>query len=92
MSRVTDLEKFALEQVYRPYWNTLIIDLGVVPEGRPDRLTKNVNLENAVSLLKAHPKWANLVIDRISRCKFTFAKYLESHELVKFIQLDFYLS
>ena len=80
-TRITDLEKFVLEQVYRPYWTSLV-KTGCV---RPEKLTKGANLENAVVHLKAYPEWANLVIDRIQRCDFTFAKYLQEHELVKFI-------
>lgn len=77
--KISDLEKFALEHVYRPYQDMIGID------ERLERLNKDFNLENAVSHLKENPNWAMYVLDRIRRCKFTFAKYLRDHELVRLI-------
>lgn len=77
--RVTDLEKFALEHVYRPYQTMIGLDK------RLERLNKDFNLENAVSHLKNNPNWAAHVLDRIKRGKVVFAEYLQGHELVVFI-------
>lgn len=80
--KVSDLEKFALEQVYRPYQNMIGMD------ERLDRLNKDFNLENATSHLKENPNWAAHVLDRIKRCEFTFSPYLQDHELVRLILKD----
>ena len=77
--RVTDLEKFALEHIYRPYQTMIGL------EKRLERLNKDFNLENAVSHLKENPNWAAHVLDRIKRGNVVFAKYLKEHELVVLI-------
>jgi hypothetical protein len=79
--KITDLEKFTLEQVYRPYWATLMG--GDYP--RLAVLTSVHNLDTAVRDLSENKEWAELVLDRIRRCEFIFPYYI-SHPLVDCIK------
>jgi hypothetical protein len=76
--RVTDLEKFALEEVWRPY-QTL---MGY--EKRLERLP--VSLEETAKLLVVDETgWSKCVLDRIAAIGFTFPSYVQ-HTLVRVIQ------
>ena len=78
--KITDLEKFCLEQVYWPYQSML-------PGGQGKRLEKLIfpyDLDNALPLLKDYKDWASLVLNRIQGCKFYFPSYIK-HPLVTFI-------
>ena len=80
MIKITDLEKFALEQVYRPYFFTLT--------GKSDwleKLNKEYNLENVMNHLRGNKPFALQVLARIREVGFTFAPYLREHDLVKYI-------
>ena len=78
--KVTDLEKFTLEQIFRPYQNALGIG-----DKRLERLTKDFNVNTARGLLIKNKKWAKLVLSRITRCHFYFPDYIK-HRLVTFIK------
>ncbi len=74
MKRVTDLEKFALEEVWRPYQNMMGY------EKRLERLP--VGLEETARLLQADTTgWSKRVIDRIKNIGVTFPDYIQ-HPLV----------
>ncbi len=74
MKRVTDLEKFALEEVWRPYQNMMGY------EKRLERLP--VGLEETARLLRADTTgWSKRVIDRIKNIGVTFPDYIQ-HPLV----------
>jgi hypothetical protein len=81
--KVTDLEQFVLEQIYRPYQ----LSLGIGDE-RLERLNKEYNLETARGLLIKKKEWARLVLSRASRCGFYFPDYIQ-HPLVKFLKNAF---
>ena len=78
--KVTNLEKFVLEDIFRPYQNVL-----GVSDKRIERLTKQYNLNTARQLLIENKEWAKLVLDRISECNFYFPSYIK-HSLVRFIK------
>jgi len=78
--KVTDLEKFVLEQVYRPYQ----ISLGI-GDKTLEHLTKEYNLDNARLNLIKNKKWCIEVMDRISRIPFYFPDYIK-HPLLPFIK------
>lgn len=78
--KVTDLDKFVLEQVYRPYWGALMGS----DYPRLDNLTGNHNLDTVMNDLLEKPEWARLVLERIYRCEFTFPYYIV-HPLVSHI-------
>ena len=60
MKKVTDLEKFVLEEVYRPYFNVMvevyqpIFDMQKVygRQVRIEKLDENYNLDNVIELLE----------------------------------------
>jgi hypothetical protein len=81
--KITDLEQFALEQVYRPYQGTLMGWNRAVME----HLTDEYNLENALAHLKKkeNKDWSELVLDRIIKCRFYFPPYIR-HDLVDYIK------
>lgn len=71
--RVTDLEKFALEEIYRPYQTLL---------GFEERLTAlPYSLEQTAELLSIKSYWTDCVVSRLHGIGITFAKYIE-HPLV----------
>lgn len=76
--RITDLEKFALEHVWRPYRDRMGFDarLEVMPR----------NLEDTAKLLITDESgWSDLVLDRITAIKFYFPNYIV-HPLVDVIK------
>lgn len=78
--KVTDLEQFTLEQIYRPYQ----LCLGIGNE-RLEKLTKEYNLENARGLLIKNKKWSRLVLSRLQKIGIEFPPYIQ-HPLVNFIK------
>lgn len=76
--RVTDLEKFALEQIWRPYQTKM---------GYDDRLTSlPVSLEKTAELLATDDTgWATVVLDRITRIGIRFPTYIQ-HPLVEVVR------
>lgn len=79
--RITDLEKFALEQIWRPYQNT------VGYEKRLERLP--VSLESTAESLKQGTYWSGLVLNRLSGMnrhrRITFPSYIQ-HPLVDVVR------
>ncbi len=80
MTKVTDLEKFALEQVYRPYANKLLM-----VDTRFDRLCNHYQLDDIMLHFKDNPEWEKLVMNRIVGLLFTFPDYI-NHPLVEHIK------
>lgn len=78
--KVTDLELFCLEQIYRPYQ----LSLGI-GDKRLERLTKDFSLETARALLIHKKDWSKLVLERLSNCGFWFPDYI-NHPLVRFLK------
>ena len=79
--KVTDLEKFVLEQVFRPYQYLLLGE----DAPRLEKLTKEYCVDNVLHLLNVCPGWANYTIDRIMNIGFYFPKYIK-HPLVDMIK------
>jgi hypothetical protein len=79
-NKVTDLEGFALEQIFRPYQG-----MAGLPAKRLDKLP--MGIDDIVGFAKENPVWWGLVRDRIKRIGFAFPKYVK-HELVDFIYAD----
>lgn len=77
--RVTDLEQFALEQVWRPYQSLM---------GHEDRLQAlPMSLEDTAKLLVTDESgWAARVLGRIVAIGFTFPPYV-MHPLVDVVRL-----
>lgn len=75
--RITDLEKFALEQIWRPYQST------VGYEKRLERLP--VSLESTAEFLQQDTEWSGLVLSRLRGMhrhkRITFPSYIQ-HPLV----------
>lgn len=76
--RVTDLEKFALEEVWRPYQSRMGYD------DRLDRLPMTLE-ETAKLLVTDDTGWSKLVLDRIAAIGFSFPAYVQ-HHLVNVIE------
>ncbi|RVL48443.1 hypothetical protein CN138_08920 [Sinorhizobium meliloti] len=72
MKRITDLEKFALEQVWRPYQNMKGY------EKRLEALPMSLE-ETAKLLITDETGWAECVLDRIAAVGFTFPSYINHH-------------
>ena len=79
--RITDLEKFALEQIWRPYQST------VGYEKRLERLP--VSLESTAESLKQDTEWTRCVLDRLRGIhrhrRITFPTYIQ-HPLVDVVR------
>ena len=75
--KITDLEKFALQHIVRPFQTT---------GGFGDESLKSipVPLECLCDMLNEETEWSKLVLDRISRIKFRFPGYIK-HPLVNII-------
>jgi len=79
--KITDLEKFALEQIYRPYARELWkIDTKV------DRLSTHYDLDDVLLWFEQEPEWRDLVMKRIVLMEFEFPKYI-NHPLVDYIKI-----
>lgn len=78
MRRVTDLERFSLEDIWRPYQ-------GMPGSGLPwsDKRLKKVpmSLEETAALLRVPSPWSGAVLSRLARCKVVFPSYVQ-HPLV----------
>lgn len=76
MTKITDLEKFAMDHIVRPYQDTGGF-------GGCDETIKKLpcSLGDLAVKLKKKSKWSNLVLNRISRIGFRFPDYIV-HELV----------
>lgn len=71
--RVTDLENFSLEEIWRPYQTML---------GYERRLdTPPCNLEGTAVLLIKEQEWSHCVIGRLKAIGITFPTYI-NHPLV----------
>lgn len=79
--KVTDLEKFVLEQVFRPYQGHLLGH----DAPQLERLTKEYNLDIVMYLLDIAPTWAALTMKRIIEIGFEFPEYI-NHPLVSLIK------
>ena len=79
--RITDLEKFALEQIWRPYQSM------VGYEKRLERLP--VSLESTAESLKQDTEWTRCVLDRLQGMnrhrRITFPPYIQ-HLLVDVVR------
>ncbi len=78
MRRVTDLDKFALEEVWRPYQNRSGLSHGERFESIP------VTLEETAQLLSVDSEWSQCVLRRIAAIGFSFPPYVV-HPLVDVI-------
>ena len=72
--RVTDLEAFALEQVWRPYQSRMGY------ERRLERLPMSLE-ETAKLLVTDETGWSEIVLNRIAAIGFSFPSYVQ-HSLV----------
>lgn len=75
--KITDLEKFALEEIFRPYQTML--DFG---EKRLKKLP--IPLDKIPNFISNHQEWWKLVKARITPMDVYFPDYIH-HELVDFI-------
>ena len=76
--RVTDLDKFALEEVWRPYQTRMGFDRRL--EAIPMNLEKTARL-----LITDETGWSDLVLSRISACGFWFPDYI-NHPLADVVR------
>lgn len=83
--RVTDLERFALEQVWRPYWRQRPEFDGVNDGSRLKKLPKSIEVTAAELAIQS--TWSDLVIGRLAKCRpaFEFAPYVV-HPLVDVVR------
>lgn len=80
--KITNLEKFTLEQIFRPYQSMLF---GGADVKRMSGLSKDYNLDTVLDLFNGNPEWRDVVMNRIVRCEFIFPDYIQ-HPLVSFIK------
>lgn len=78
MGRVTNLEKFALEEIWRPYQNM------VGYESRLKALPKSID-ETAEILARGGTEWSRCVLGRIANIGFRFPDYIK-HPLVDVVR------
>jgi len=76
-TKITDLEKFTLEHIFRPY-QTMIMD-----ENRLEKLP--MPLDEVALYADANPEWWDVVHDRIKRIGFYFPNYI-NHEIVDLVR------
>ena len=75
--KIIDVDKFILEQVYRPYQTML---------GFKKRLIKQpYNNAKTIELLKENSEWSKRVLDRIKRCNFKYSQWI-NHPVIKFLK------
>lgn len=79
--RVTDLDQFALQHIWRPYQSMM----GRSHERRLERLPMSLE-ETAKLLVTDDSGWSKCVMDRIVAIGFTFPPYV-MHPLVDVIRL-----
>jgi hypothetical protein len=76
MKRITDLEKFSLEEIWRPYQSL---------RGFEKRLdAPPYNLGDTARMLKDVSHWSRCVLDRLHKIGFNFPTYIQ-HPLVDVI-------
>lgn len=68
--RVTDLDRFSLEHVWRPYQTKAFPDLVGRLEKPP------MNLSGTAAMLSEDGEWSRLVLDRIGRIGFYIPRYV----------------
>lgn len=76
--KTTNLEQFALENIFRPYQN--MINLG----DHPIRILP-MKLDEIPDFILANPKWWHVVKDRIIKCNFYFPPYIK-HRIINLIK------
>ena len=87
--RVTDLEKFSLEEVWRPYWPTY--DRGDLPRpvnahGMLERLqVAPASLAATADALQVDDEWSRRVIRRLASCDVEFPPWV-LHPLVDVVR------
>jgi hypothetical protein len=69
-TRITDLEKFVLEHIVRPYQDT-----GGFGDKRLTSLP--LPMDCIIDMLNEENKWSRLVLERISKIGFYFPKYIK---------------
>ena len=74
MKKVTDLEKFALEQIFRPFQGML--DFGEEPLKKLP-----MELEEMGDFSDAHPEWRKCVADRLNKIDYYFPRYISQKVL-----------
>ena len=77
MKKVTDLEKFALEHIFRPYQNMIGYEKYL------DKLP--MSIDEIPNLMTDEPDWAKCVLDRIHAIGFKFPTYI-NHNIVRIIK------
>ena len=80
--RVTDLDKFSLEEIWRPYW-PMRTDLRSATRPHLKRAPKS--LADTAAELSIQSKWSDAVIDRLSRCRYVFPEWVQ-HPLVDVVK------
>lgn len=76
--RVTDLDKFSLEEIWRPYQTKA---------GFSERRLEKppLDLDGTAAVLAKDSEWSRAVLDRARACKFYFPSYVQ-HPLVDLIR------
>ena len=83
--RITDLEKFSLEQVWRPYWPTWLKMHGEEWD-QHTRLTKpHMPLDETANELRKRSPWSDMVVGRLVGCRVEFP-YWVMHDLVDVVR------
>jgi hypothetical protein len=77
--RITDLDKFSLEQIWRPYKTRAGID------EKTDLSVAPMSLDDTAEKLTEDTEWSRLVLSRIRACKFYFPSYVK-HRLVDIVR------
>lgn len=79
MIKITDLEKFAESDIYKPYKSMLDDRYKTISTPIPR------DLEHSVYHLMCVPDWRKLVVGRIKRIGYKFPTYI-NHPLVEYLQ------
>ena len=76
-SEIIDADKFVLEQVFRPYQKLL---------GVEKRFEKQpFSNEETIEMLEKDTEWSRVVVNRISKCNFTYNKWI-NHPVINYLQ------
>lgn len=81
MTRITDLEEFALRHIWRPYQNRSPFEFERRLESLP------YNLGDTTRMLSEKSEWSEAVLNRIAAIGFTFPAYIV-HPLVDLIKTE----
>lgn len=76
--RVTDLDKFSLEEIWRPYQTK-----AGIAEGRLEK--PPLDLDGTAYALEKDTDWSRAVLARVRACKFYFPDYVK-HRLVDIVR------